>query len=74
MKTLKNYRRPLKLTKIFHDDGSYFETIRVETKLKEAKRLKKFVKNKKAQQQIIDDLKFALSLTNYKRIPINYNW
>jgi len=49
--------RKLKLTKIYKDDGTYFECIRVETKLKEAKRLKQFAKNKVAQQQIINELK-----------------
>mgnify|MGYP003141977176 CR=1 FL=1 len=49
--------RQLKLTKIYKDDGTYFECIRVETKLKEAKRLKRSAKNKIVQQQIIDELK-----------------
>ena len=49
--------RKLKLTKIYKDDGTNFECIRVETILKEAKRLKKFAKNKVAQQKVIDELK-----------------
>lgn len=52
-----NKMRKLKLTKIYKDDGTFFECIKVETKLKEAKRLKKFVKNKVAQQQVINELK-----------------
>ena len=52
-----NKMRKLKLTKIYKDDGTFFECIKVETKLKEAKRLKKFVKNKVAQQKVIDELK-----------------
>ena len=47
----------MKLTKIYNKDGSYYQCFRVETKLKEAKRLKKILPNKQAQQKVINDLK-----------------
>ena len=57
--------RQLKLTKIYNDDGTYYECIRVETKLKEAKRLKQFAKNKVAHQKIINELKIQVKGVSY---------